>query len=64
MAEGGTFTRCPYCDRWVDSNSRDVVYDLPGMGQTHDLVDGTGALFHSRCPPEHVGFVRRPRSDK
>ena len=69
MAEGATFARCPYCERWVDTDASDVVYavkphDLRGMGRAHDFVRGTGAFFHPRCPPEHVGYVRRPRPEK
>jgi hypothetical protein len=63
MAKGGTFTRCPYCDRWVDTTGSDVVYavkphDIQAIGQTR------AAFFHPRCPPEHVGYRRRPRPEK
>lgn len=68
MIEGKTFGRCPFCDRFVDTNASDVVYavkhdDLPGMGQSHDFVDGAGAFFHPGCQPERVGYMRRPRPE-
>jgi hypothetical protein len=59
MAEGGTFTRCPFCDRWVDTTASDVVYAVK-----QDDLSAVGAFFHSKCPPESVGYVRRPRPEK
>jgi hypothetical protein len=68
MIEGGTFARCPYCDRVVDMSASDVVYavkhvDAQGSGPVHDVVESAGAFFHPSCPPERVGYVRRPRPD-
>jgi hypothetical protein len=62
MPEGETFTRCPFCDRWVDRTASDAVYavkqyDIRGIGQTH------GAYFHPCCQPERVGYERRPRPE-
>jgi hypothetical protein len=61
-----TFTKCPYCDEPVDPDAPEAVYaveqvDLPGMGQVHDFVDGRASFFHAECPPEPIGYARRPR---
>ncbi len=70
MAEGGKFARCPYCDRVLDTDASDAVFavkqqDLQGVGGPPDFADESGgAFFHPRCPPEVVGYVRRPRPGK
>jgi hypothetical protein len=67
MAE--TFTACPLYHRPVDPEAPGDVYaveqvDLAGMGQAQDFADGMGGFFHPECPPERVGYARRPRPDK
>jgi hypothetical protein len=61
----GTFMVCPYCGNRVEPDDEGVVYareqkDVPGFGQAHDYVDGIGGFFHPGCPPERVGYARRP----
>jgi hypothetical protein len=60
------FSLCPYCGEQVDPDAEGVVYarqqvDAPGFGQKHDVIDGLGAFFHPMCPPESVGYARRPK---
>jgi hypothetical protein len=61
----GTFTLCPYCQQRVEPGADGVVYarkqvDAPGFGQGHNFIDGVGGFFHPGCPPERIGWVRRP----
>lgn len=62
------YTICPYCKKRVEPAEEGVVYaveqvDMPGFGQPHDFIDGRAAFFHAGCPPERIGYARRPRPD-
>ena len=65
MTEDKPYTRCPYCQMIVEPNDLDSVYaekreQLDTFGR-RAIVDGMGAFFHAQCPPEAVGYARRPR---
>ena len=60
-----TYDTCPYCGQWVKLDESGIVYgraqvDVTGDGQTREWADGLGAYFHAACPPEAVGYARRP----
>jgi len=66
MTDHETYTLCPYCRERVEPDEPGVVHaveilDAPGMGQAYDYIDGMGGFFHTGCPPEAVGYARRPR---
>jgi hypothetical protein len=62
------FTVCPYCRERVEPGDPGVVYaveqrELTAFGPTRHVADGMGGYFHASCPPEAVGYARRPRPE-
>jgi hypothetical protein len=69
VASDETYTLCPYCGERVEPDEPGVVYaaeqrELTAMGPTRQIVDGMGGYFHASCPPEAVGYARRPRPER
>lgn len=65
MAEQESSSVCPYCRKPVDPKAPGVVYAVPieigtGMGPASPRLEGVPDFFHPGCPPEHLGYERRP----
>ena len=60
-----TYTKCPYCGERIEPHEPGAVYAAPQVqvvtfGPTHRTADGIGGWFHEACPPDAVGYARRP----
>ena len=59
------YTKCPYCDERIEPDETVAVYaverrKVTASGPTYTWVDVIGGWFHEGCPPEAVGYARRP----
>ena len=57
---------CRTCGRRIDPADTSLVYgfeqvDVPGMGQSHDFIDGIPAYFHPECFPGSPRYRRASR---
>lgn len=65
MSDQDAFSVCPYCRKPVDPDAPGVIYAVPigiatAMGPTSHRVEGVPDFFRLGCPPEHLGYERRP----
>jgi hypothetical protein len=56
---------CPYCRKPVDPDAASVIYAVPigiprGTRPESRPLEGVPEFFHPGCPPEHLGYERRP----
>lgn len=61
---GQTESVCPYCGKPVDVDTPGVTYardrlEVPSVDGLPNEIEGRGAFFHTGCPPEAIGWVRR-----